>query len=126
MAAKEGEGAGLGPRAPPREALEEARMAALLDEGGLEPARLRHRGARQGGARHEGVVQGIDEESGPANPREELGAARSIPVVPLVGEAVQGRGDETIVLGEGLRLEGSGQIELVSEEVRLLVELRLH
>src|SRR6266436_412036 len=106
MATKEGEGAGLRPRVPSPKPFEEAHMSSLLDEGRLEPARLRHRGARQGAGRHKGVVQGIDQERGPANTRKELRAARAIPVILLVGETVKGRRDEAIVLGEGLRPEG--------------------
>src|SRR6266545_2825794 len=117
MATEEGEGAGLRPRVPPPKPFEEAHMSALLDEGCLEPARLRHRVAGQGGARHEGIVQGVDQERGPANAGKELRAARAIPVVLLVGEAMKGRRDEAIVLGEGLRLEGGGQVEHVAVEM---------
>src|SRR5262250_3772557 len=111
MAVKEAEGTRLGPGMPAREALEKTRVASLLDEVRLEPGGGGHRRARQGGGRHEGIVQRVDEEGRTADARQELGAARTRPVVALVGEAVERRGNEAIVLRERPRPAGSRQVE---------------
>src|SRR4030088_279992 len=111
MAAEEREGAGFGPGAPAPEGFQKARMSSLLDEGSLEPLRLGDGGARQSGGGHEGVVEGIDQERRSPDLWQELGAARSSPVVVLAGEAIERGRHQAIVLGEGLRLERRGKIE---------------
>src|SRR5262249_53148433 len=110
MAAKEGEGGRFGPRVPAGEALEEARVPALRHEGGLERARLGNGRPRESRSRHEGIVERVDEEGGPADARKELSAAGARPVVLLVGEAVKRGRDEAIVLGERLRFQRRGQV----------------
>src|SRR5215468_7092862 len=117
MATKEGQRAILRPGVPAPEALEEAHMTSLLDEIGLEPARGGHRGARQGRGGYEGIVQRVDEQRGAADARQELRAARARPVIPLIGKAVERRGDEAIVLGERLGPAGRGQVEEVPVEM---------
>src|SRR5215471_1870332 len=126
MATKEGQRAILRPGVPAPEALEEAHMTSLLDEIGLEPARGGHRGARQGRGGYEGIVQRVDEQRGAADARQELRAARARPVIPLIGKAVERRGDEAIVLGERLGPVGRGQVEKVPVEMGLQAELGLH
>src|SRR5437660_10279579 len=123
MALEKGEGAGLGPRAPARGALEEAGVAALADEVGVDEARLRGGVAREGGRGHERIVDGVDEQGRPADPGQKGTRARACPVVPLVGEAVEGRGHEPIVLGEGPRAKGGGQVEWAGIEALTLAAL---
>src|SRR5262245_26984924 len=106
MAMKEGEGAALRPRAAPPRTLEEAGVPALVDEGRLDPRRLRDLRQGQGGRRDERIVAGVDEEHRPADLRQIAGAARALPVIALVGEAEDGRRHRAVVLGEGAGAEG--------------------
>src|SRR6266540_3490145 len=98
MAREKGEGAALGPRAPTGRAFEEARMASLADEVGLDESRFRIRVAGQRGGRHEGIVDGVDEQGGPAYLGQVRAQARARPVVSLVLEAVKGRRHQPVVL----------------------------
>src|SRR6266851_10115117 len=109
MALEKSEGAALRPRTPAGGALEETGVAALADKVGVDEARLRGGVAREGGRGHERIVDGVDEQGRPADPGQKGTRARACPVVPLVGEAVQGRGHEPVVLGEGPRAKAAGR-----------------
>src|SRR5712692_2106286 len=125
MALEKGEGASLRPRAPTGGAFQETRMASLADEVGLDESRFRGGVAGQRGGGHEGIVDGVDEQGGPAYLRQVGARARARPVVPLVLEAVKGRRHQPVVLGKGPRTERGGQIEEPIVEALLLPELGL-
>src|SRR5262245_14893975 len=126
LAMQEGEGAALGPRVVAPRALEEPRVAALGHEHALDPGRLRHLRLRKRGRRHEGIVDGIDEQRRAADLREIRPAARLRPVVVLVGEAEDRRGDEAIVFRERPRSPDGREVDPAVVEMRLGPDLRLH
>src|SRR5215472_14645545 len=125
-AAEEGHGLTLRPRAPTERRLEESRVATFERKQRLEPRRTSHRlfGESRGG--DERVVDGVDQEARSSDCVEVARAARLVPVISLVREAVERRGDVVVVLGEGSRPQRGRHVDLAVVEVRLGPDLGPH
>ena len=81
---------------------------------------------RAGVPGQERVVGRIDQQGGAPDALEVGPAARPAPVVALVGEAVQRRGEPPVVLGEGARAQHRGHVDPAVVEVGLGPDLGLH